>query len=419
MRSISTFAEARNALTPFMSTAPVARYTLDRMRSLMDYLGNPQDRLHIVHVAGTSGKTSTSYYCAALIRAAGFSVGLTVSPHIDEINERAQVNLKGLPEKKYCKELNLFLDLVDASTIHPSYFELLVAFAYWLFEKQHVNYAVVEVGLGGLLDGTNVISRNDKICVIADIGYDHTEILGNTLEEIATQKAGIIYPHNEVFMHIQLDEIITTIRNLAEAKEAPLTVISDSTPLLRSHPLFLALPDFQKRNFSLAYVATASITGPLSPEALNQALETVVPARMETVQWNNKTFIMDGSHNEQKLAALVQAVRKKYKAKDIALLVAFGENKFDHLEANLKLLRTISSHITITTFKNNQDQPRKAIDPLKIMSYAKESGFHSITIEANAAKALDLLAHTPESVVVITGSFYLLNSVRSLILSKS
>jgi dihydrofolate synthase/folylpolyglutamate synthase len=388
MRSISTFAEARNALTPFMSTAPVARYTLDRMRSLMDYLGNPQDRLHIVHVAGTSGKTSTSYYCAALIRAAGFSVGLTVSPHIDEINERAQVNLKGLPEKKYCKELNLFLDLVDASTIHPSYFELLVAFAYWLFEKQHVNYAVVEVGLGGLLDGTNVISRNDKICVIADIGYDHTEILGNTLEEIATQKAGIIYPHNEVFMHIQLDEIITTIRNLAEAKEAPLTVISDSTPLLRSHPLFLAL-------------------------------ETVVPARMETVQWNNKTFIMDGSHNEQKLAALVQAVRKKYKAKDIALLVAFGENKFDHLEANLKLLRTISSHITITTFKNNQDQLRKAIDPLKIMSYAKESGFHSITIEANAAKALDLLAHTPESVVVITGSFYLLNSVRSLILSKS
>jgi dihydrofolate synthase/folylpolyglutamate synthase len=300
--------------------------------------------------------------------------------------------------------------------MHPSYFELLVAFAYWLFEKQHLDYVVVEVGLGGLIDGTNVINRDDKICVITDIGYDHTEILGNTLTEIATQKAGIIHAHNEVFMHIQPEEVINTIRSVAKSKEATLTVITDTTPLLRAHPLFLALPDFQKRNFSLAYAATALLTGPLSPEALNQALETVVPARMETVQWNNKTLIMDGSHNEQKLAALVQAVHEKYKEKDTTLLVAFGENKFDHLEANLKLLRTISSHITITTFENNQDQLRKAINPLEIMSHAKQAGFQSITIEANAAKALNMLALTPESVVIITGSFYLLNSVRSLIL---
>jgi dihydrofolate synthase/folylpolyglutamate synthase len=172
MLRIETFSEASKLLAKFIPPDRPTSYTLDRMEQLMDYLGNPQNRLSVIHIAGTSGKTSTSYYIAALLHATGKTVGLSVSPHIDTIAERAQIDLRPLEESDYCEQLGIFLELIEKSGIQPSYFEVLVAFMYWLFDRRGVDYAVVEVGLGGLLDGTNVVDRSDKVCVITDIGFD-------------------------------------------------------------------------------------------------------------------------------------------------------------------------------------------------------------------------------------------------------
>src|SRR5665213_2882839 len=126
-----TFAEANKILSGFIPTEDTGVYNTDRIKMFMDYLGNPQDKLRVIHVAGTSGKTSTSYYAAALLQAAGKKVGLTVSPHVDEVNERVQINLVPLAEDIFCHELSEFLNIVESSHIAPSYFELLVAFAFW------------------------------------------------------------------------------------------------------------------------------------------------------------------------------------------------------------------------------------------------------------------------------------------------
>lgn len=146
---IENFAEARKVLSAFVPTGKPAPYTLNRMFRLMKLLGDPQENYHVIHVAGTSGKTSTSYYLAALLAKSDKKVGLTVSPHVDEVNERLQINLKPLSEKDYTKALSEFLEIIHKARINPTYFELLIAFAFWEFARQKVDYAVVEVGLGG------------------------------------------------------------------------------------------------------------------------------------------------------------------------------------------------------------------------------------------------------------------------------
>lgn len=150
MRNIKNFNQVQIELEKFIEvtqTGAKQYYDLSRIFPLMNFLDNPQNKLKIIHIAGTSGKTSTSYYVASLLHNAGYNVGLTVSPHVDTINERTQINMIPLPEKEYCSYLNEFLDIVDESDIKVSYFEVLVAFAYWVFAKQKVDYAVIEVGL--------------------------------------------------------------------------------------------------------------------------------------------------------------------------------------------------------------------------------------------------------------------------------
>jgi len=144
-------------------------YTLGRMRLFMERLGNPQNDIPAVHIAGTSGKTSTAYYVRAMLEAHGKKTGLTTSPHITSVAERVQIGGKPLDDATFLSYLNEFLALIARwPDIRPTYFELLTAFAYWVFKQESVDYMVIEVGLGGLLDATNVIDT-EKVCVITPI----------------------------------------------------------------------------------------------------------------------------------------------------------------------------------------------------------------------------------------------------------
>jgi dihydrofolate synthase/folylpolyglutamate synthase len=419
MQNINNFTEAKKALYKYIPhETGVIKYNLDNMKKLMDYLGNPQNNLKIVHIAGTSGKTSTSYYVASLLKQAGHTVGLTVSPHIDEINERSQINLSILPEAEYCSELSQFLYLVESSGVNPSYFELLIAFAYWLFNKRNVEYAVVEVGLGGLMDCTNVINRTDKVCVITDIGLDHTKILGNSVSKIAYQKAGIIQKNNNIFMYHQGQDIMEAIEKRCSENNANNHIIES---VAQKYKTIKSLPLFQKRNLNLAinavnYILKRDLFRVLTEAEIQSASKVYIPGRMEVAEYKNKTIIIDGSHNEQKINALVDSIKQQYHHKEIALLVSFGENKRASVLNCLKSLHTISNIVVLTSFNIGQDEHRKSINPSEMSILAHEVGFSTIIVETDPKSALELLLNNTTDIGLVTGSFYLLNHVREVVL---
>lgn len=406
--------EANLALMGFMPKAQPVSWTfaLDQMRALMAELGNPQDKLKIIHVAGTSGKTSTSYYVAGMLQRAGKQVGLTVSPHVDSVRERVQINGDALSEAEFCSLLSEFLSLPQFAKFKPSYFGVMVAFAYWVFAKKELEYAVIEVGMGGRLDATNVVENDDKIAVITDIGLDHTEMLGGNLVSIAGEKAEIIKPHNQVFTAIVDESVAEVIKIKSAAVGARLTVVKDLTSAPASLPLF------QQRNWSVAKAVLDFIKVrdkfEFSMEQAKNAAEIVVPARMETVQYKSKTIIMDGAHNAQKITALCQSLSQRYPQK-MAAMISLASGKDLSLRDSLKALSGVVDYLIVTTFSVEQDVPKTAIDPKIIEKTATEAGIKSVQVISDPAEAFHSLLALPQNDLLITGSFYLLNHIRPLV----
>lgn len=416
---ISNFAEAHRALSDYIpKDGPKPRpYSLDKMRRLMEFLGNPQDSLRIIHVAGTSGKTSTCYFVASCLTAAGHKVGLTVSPHVDEINERVQINLKPLDEADFCQSLDNFIELVGKSGVEPSYFELLIAFAYYEFARRKVDYAVIETGLGGLLDGTNVVGRRDKVCAITDIGLDHTEVLGDSLAEIATQKAGIIQPGNVVFAFRQGEAVMEVLETACAKQRGRLQVVEEAA----DEPAVAELPLFQRHNWQLArrvveHVLARDKQPPMTQNQLLEAMGIQVPARMEAVRRGDKTVVFDGAHNPQKLRVLAVSMLDKYPGQDVAALVSFSREK--QLPAALEQITALARHIIITRFAVGQDAPRQAVDPKRVAAECRRLGFEAVEVVDDPRQATQALLARPEAVLLVTGSFYLLNHVRPAILKS-
>ncbi len=409
------FKEVNAYLNGLMSETRSRRegYTLDRMQALMAYLDNPQNSYRTIHVAGTSGKSSTCYFLGALLRAGGKKVGVGISPHVDEVNERVQVNGLPLAENEFCREFSIFVQQIQPSGIQPTYFELLVAFAFWEFARQQVEYAVIEVGLGGLLDGTNVINRAAKVCVITDIGYDHTATLGKTLTAIAGQKAGIILPGNNVFSYQQSDEVMNVFRQVCEDKGASLQVV-------KSSPESSDLPLFQQRNWHLAHAVYEYLTDrdglpQLDAQMLAQTTHIHIPGRMEVFHLQGKTIILDGAHNPQKLQALVGSIQHAYPGTSVACLVSFVRINELKVQDNLKVLLPLTSHAIITSF-HDEAAEHYSTDPQIIAQSSQALGYEATEIIPDPQAALDALLKRPEKLLLITGSFFLLQHLRPLIL---
>lgn len=412
--------EAEAALQPFIpSVAQVTGHdiTLKRMWPMMEVIGNPQQKLKIVHLAGTSGKTSTAYYLAALLHATGMKVGLHVSPHIDKITERFQINSQPISDELFCSELGLFLDIINEHRLQPTYFELHIAFAYWFFVRQQVDYAVIETGMGGLHDGTNVANNPDKLCVITDIGIDHAKYLGTTVKEIAYQKAGIIHSHNVVYMYEQAPEIMEVMQTQCQSVQAKLITTTEHTEKQHAaNILDLKLPLFQQRNWLLAYFVFRNIqqqdkfSAP-PPDAIRKTQQLQVPARMDVRILNGKTLVMDGAHNDQKMKAFVLSFQAKFPGKKATILLSLKKDK--DYEQVVDTLIPIASGIITTTFETSQELPVISMDPTVLAACCRQRGIEKVAVQADHHKAYKLLLQSSESIVVITGSFYLLYQIRS------
>jgi dihydrofolate synthase/folylpolyglutamate synthase len=397
--------QAEAVLRRFVPNKAAGDYKLDRMRQLMQLLGNPQDKLRVVHVAGTAGKTSTCYFIAKMLQLSGQRVGLTVSPHVTAVNERVQINGKPLAEKEFCRLLAGFLETPGLEDLKPTYFEVLVAFAYWVFARQQVDYAVVEVGLGGLLDGTNVITRADKVCVITDIGFDHVEILGDTLQKIATQKAGIIQPGNAVFMLEQPTEVRAAIQTYAVKQGGHLHVLRQNHTEVP-----LELPLYQRRNWSLARQVSAFVAERDSLDALHlEKVDWTVPGRMERIG----NFILDGAHNPGKFTALVDSLRQAYPNQKLTFIIGMIETKQQYAEECLRLIAPLAEHIWCVPAHAKQDISYRPVRPAELVAAGKRAGIQNIAALGSVASAIKKTKDNKR--VVITGSLYLLGEAKAVL----
>lgn len=389
--------------------------TLDRMKPLMEVLGNPERKVKIVHVAGTSGKTSTAYYIAKMLQKPGTNIGLTVSPHLDKVTERIQINSTPIDEWAFCRELGVFLHIIRDVQPRPTYFELLVAFAYWYFAKVGVDIAVIETGFGGLHDGTNVAQSSNKLCVITDIGFDHTAILGDTLPKIAAQKAGIIHALNTVYMYEQADDVMEVFRTRSLQVGATLQVVQQESLAQQFQVQDIGnLPLFQQRNWLLARLVCENIAKKhdweLNQTSLEESLQVQVPGRMEIIQSGNKTIVLDGAHNEQKMQSFVASFEEQFPEQKATVLLSLKKDKEYHKV--LPLLRVIADTLIVTSFDAVQDLPVPSMDPGILAEAARKEGFANVQVYPDSKEAYDVFLFKTNGLGVVTGSFYLLGLVR-------
>lgn len=391
---------------------PGVDYKIERMHDVMSGLGNPQNKLRVIHVAGTSGKTSTSYYVAALLQASGVKVGLTISPHISSIRERVQINLQPISEEEFVGYFQDFIQHIGEFSHTLSYFEIMIAFAYYVFEKEAVDYAVIEVGIGGLLDATNVISNDSKVCVITDIGFDHTALLGNTLGEIAAQKAGIITPHNHVVMYRQASDIMGVVRTRVKDMAATLEEIDPDVSAEASG--VSVLPRYQQHNWNLAYKVWQYLAGRDSLAMTHALRDTfvIVPGRLEVYELDGKTIILDGAHNPQKMSTMLASLRTLYPDVHFSLGIAMKDDK-DYI-STLRVLLPLVSEVVGTIIYAEQDMRFQSVSEDRLADECQKNHV-SFTWEPDHNAFLDKLRMSHESHILITGSLYLVSSIRSLL----
>ena len=287
---------------------------LERTEALLDKLGRPQDRLKYIHIAGTNGKGSCAAMLASILKAAGYRTGLYTSPYLFRFHERMQINGEPVSDEALAELVTRIRPLAEAMDDHPTEFELITAAALLWFAEEHCDIVVLEVGLGGRLDATNVIAAPEA-AVLMNIGLDHTAVLGDTLEQIAAEKAGILKPGCEAVAYQQQESVLEVFRQKAREVGAGLHV-ADFSQLVpefdslegqsftyRGEPYALALlGDHQLRNAAVVLETVEVLRSRgwrISREAVEHGLyATAWPARFELVS-EEPPFIVDGGHNPQ------------------------------------------------------------------------------------------------------------------------
>jgi dihydrofolate synthase / folylpolyglutamate synthase len=404
--------------------------TLDRMRALLGKLGDPQDQFKSVHVAGTKGKGSTCAMLDCALRASGYTVGLYTSPHLMDVRERIQISGQLIPHPAFT---DLLQQVVDAAAKLPArhrdvtYFEALTAMAFLRFAEQAVDVAVIETGLGGRLDATNVITP--EVSVITAIGYDHMQILGNTLGAIAREKAGIIKPGVPVITIQQPEEAIDAISEVADERGSELRVLArdiefsyrfEASPKLGPHTcvclstsrvafehVSVPLPgEHQALNCGLALAAIDRLSErgfTLRETSMIESLEEVTLAgRMELISSSPRVLI-DGAHNPESLKALMRSIGAHVPYDSMVVIFGCAEDK--DIDGLLREISLGADKVVFTRARANQ----RAMDPEELAKrFAEVSGRMSQTApDYPAALETAQQAVGREDLICVTGSFVL------------
>ena len=418
---------------------PGSRPTLERMRRLLARLGDPQRHLRAVHIGGTSGKGSTCHLLAAILQAAGYRAGLHSKPHLQSVRERLVVDGRPID----CVELAALVEAVapdiavlTAEGTPPTWFEVVVALAFTWFRQRRADPAVVEVGLGGTWDGTNVLLP--LLSVLTNVGLDHTELLGDTVEQIAADKAGIFKPGTLAITGASQPSVLALLAERASAVGSPLWRLGREIALEvrevgATGSLFdLALPGARFRdlrvgllgrhqvdNAALAVSAAVALRTHgyrIEEGAIREGLTACrVPGRLELLP-GEPPFLLDGAHSPPKMAALAAALTELFPASRPVCLVAMRRG---HDPADTRAPRLdVAGALVSTRFGAATDWgAEQSIDPDLLRAQAAGRTAAPLLVEPEAGQALDVARSLagPRGLVCATGSLYLVGELRGLL----
>ena len=398
------------------------KHGLYRMEAILEALGNPERELKSIHIAGTNGKGSTAAMVTAFAKAHGLRVGTFTSPHMDSIRERIQLDGVPLEEEPFWQAASLVRE-VERRLFKEwgafNYFEILTAMMFVVFQQEAVDLAIIEVGIGGLLDNTNV--GHPLVSVITTIGLDHQDLLGSTLEEITAQKAGIIKPGQQVVVGPVTRECMDVIRDIASQQGATIQAFGEDFSLVEDSyqdeaftiPLeHLALQGaFQKENATVAiraFRAWMEATGrSVHAECIEAALRVVSwPGRMEVLQ-EAPLVIIDGAHNLPAIERLVQNM-KAHVSKSQTLLFSALTRK-DSKQMLLRLQEALPDvNIILTSFHPSRGMSIARSDVEAYLNSRK------ISYEESFEDVIDRFASATDdkSELWVTGSLYFIAEVR-------
>jgi len=403
-----------------------ADFNLARMFALMEALGNPQNRYPILHVAGTKGKGSVSALSASVLQAAGYRTGLYTSPHLQDYAERIQINAVPVSHPRLVELVEMVKPVV-AKIPQLTTFEITTALAFLYFAQEEVDAAVVEVGLGGRLDATNVVTP--RTAVITSLSYDHMAVLGNTLTQIAGEKAGIIKPGVPVISAPQQDEALAVILRVAEEKNAPLTLVgrdvlfaagnhsldgqtfqvwtTGATPLNLQIPLLGA---YQVENAAVAFAALQSLRQQgiwLEDIDIQNGFARVKwPGRFELLR-RQPPLVLDSAHNLDSAHKLRQALDDYLP--DWPVILIFGSSEDKDVPGMLQAWAPRLEYLIAT----RADHPR-ALEPEKLLELAAQVGVPAEPLEpvdAALRRALELAGD--RALVLSAGSVFVTAEVRT------
>jgi dihydrofolate synthase/folylpolyglutamate synthase len=413
-------------------TKATSVFGLSRMNKLLDHCGNPHERLRAVHIAGTKGKGSTAAMLASILRRAGLRVGLYTSPHIYDVRERIQIDGEWIPEDavvRWLNELRPYLDVAakGGETYAPTFFETFTVIAFLHFLDQATDVAIFEVGLGGRLDATNVL--RPLACAITPVSFDHTDKLGNTLDRIAGEKAGIVKEGVPVVCGVQQPEALHVIRSRCSERDAPLHVVGEDVTLTGEStapfqcgglsPSFavrtwrreigeLSVPLLGRHQRENAAVAVG--LADLLCEAEIEVPDAAVRDGLAAVRWpgriqivaENPEVIIDGAHNPASVTVLLDALAELPERRTIFV---FGAAADKDIPTMLSLLAPAADAFVFTRTAN----PRAA-EPMRLLGILAQLGADApAESAATPAEALDRARSltAPGDRIVVCGSMYL------------
>ena len=425
-----------------MQSLPPETFTLEHMRELLASMQNPQLAYPVVHIAGSKGKGSTAAMIASVLQASGYKVGLYTSPHMIDFNERIQINGQAIPHNEFVELIIKFKPQIE-SVKKISTFEISTALAFQYFKEQQVDIAIVEVGLGGRLDATNLVQP--LLTIITSISLDHTAILGDTLEKIATEKAGIMKSGVPVVLAKQQPAVLNHLKSLAASRDCPVMaaeelvkaeILSQSVreqqvcfdlscvfldqpvskemdtitlriPLVGKHQVenaataLLAVLWLSRHGFDLSY-----------NHIMSGFMATKWPGRFEVVQ-ENPLLIVDSAHNPDSAGKLAALIKEVIPEKDIVML--FGASEDKDVYGMLSIFRDIAHHFIFT----ESVHPR-AMCVVELETLGKRLGlsYESVLpMEAAVTKIND--TQVANQVCVASGSIFIAGAVKEVLMLHS
>ncbi len=395
---------------------------LHRTRELLCKMGNPEKKLKFVHIAGTNGKGSTAAMTASILQKAGYRTGLFTSPYIYRFNERMQVNGQQIADGELCTITEYVKPLADSMEQPPTEFELVSCIAFEYFLRQNCDIVVLEVGMGGALDSTNVIPV-PEVAVITNIGLDHTEVLGDTVEKIAETKAGIFKDNGHAVVYRSTPSVEAVYENICKAKHITLHKADFDTLRENSHDLFgqrfdcgsrkdLVLPllgDHQLHNAAVVLSVVDALVEQgwvITEENIRDGLRDVSwPGRFDIVS-REPLFIIDGGHNPQCIDALVTNIKDYLQGRRVIALTGVLADK-DYGEMYRPVMPLIEKFICITP-----PNPRK-LEATELAEHLRRVGAEAIPCGTVAEGVKTAITQAgKDGVVLCFGSLYTIGDIK-------